>query len=252
MAFYQLEIHMRQEALITTMPQKVCITGGSGWPGQEICRLAAKKGYRVVSISRRGRPSIASSWVDTIQWVQSDIFEVENWRDHLEHCHAVIHCIDTSSEQVLQGITYEHSICGATRVVAQAVERAGIPTFVFLSYNTLLEAPSRSIRYIIAKRQAENILIDYNFRYVILRLNHIYGLHRPHTMVRGLWLRFLSTFPPTRAAYSEQRPMHVREVALAALRACEMKQVSGVLIGEKIRHHLVPLLKRPKSASLTC
>ncbi|RVX14410.1 Uncharacterized protein, chloroplastic [Vitis vinifera] len=49
--------------------ERVVVLGGNGFVGSAICKAAVSKGIEVTSLSRSGRPSQSSSWVDQVNWV---------------------------------------------------------------------------------------------------------------------------------------------------------------------------------------
>ncbi|GMQ04243.1 hypothetical protein CsSME_00049727 [Camellia sinensis var. sinensis] len=49
--------------------ERVVVLGGSGFVGSAICKAAVSKGIEAISLSRSGRPSYSSSWVDQVTWM---------------------------------------------------------------------------------------------------------------------------------------------------------------------------------------
>lgn len=86
-----------------SLVSRLFITGGSGFIGQEIARRAVADDHEVCSLSRSGRPAVAESWADEVEWIAADIFEPHEWRGSLEGCDAVVHTIGIVSAAPKKG-----------------------------------------------------------------------------------------------------------------------------------------------------
>lgn len=214
---------------------RVLITGGNGFIGREIGRLAVAGGHDVRSLSRSGRPVVTESWVDEIDWIAADLFEPDRWRHHLDGCDAVIHTVGIIREPSTQGVTFERLNGDSAILAAREAERADIPAFVFLSVAGT--PPFVSDRSTIAKRRAERALSDLDVRTTVLRPGLVYGRkanqgHFPHmvnTVFQALdkrpWLARWVPGPPS---------LSVALVARVALHAALSSDTPTLLEVEEI------------------
>lgn len=215
------------------MPHKLLVLGGSGFIGSEVCRLAAKDGHQVISVSRHGRPShVSSEWADAVQWIEGNALEPETWRDHLNGVHAVIHCVGTIFEDADEGITFERINGDSVEIAAWEAEHAGVERFVFLSAKDT--PPLISSRYLSAKRQGESALQRAQLREIILRPMYVYGPTRPVSLAVSGALQAAEKVPGLAAKVRPNHPLRVEQVAQAVLKAATDLDYEGVVTLENI------------------
>ena len=206
---------------------KLLVTGGNGFIGQEVCRIAVGDGHEVVSVARSGRPETDAPWADEVAWVRANVLDPEAWRDHLGGCGAVVHCIGIVSEKPEQGVTFERINGDAADVASWEAEHAGVGRFVFIS--AAAKPPGVSPRFLSSKRQAESTLRGRGLEESILRPALVYGPGRPPSVVVGTLLKGLSQVPGLGRRLRPNRPLHVDQVALAAVRAATEPGYQGVI-----------------------
>lgn len=211
---------------------KLLVTGGSGFIGLEICKLAIMEGYAVVSISRRGRPNIHEDWVDQVEWVSADIFEPTRWKTHLSDCDAVIHTIGILRERKKEGITFEKWNCKSAVVTAKCAQTFQVKKFIFLSASS---APAILSGYIKAKRRAEQDIASLPLRSVFLRPGFVYGFHRPLSLAIAILMRIGYFLPFLRGFIKTYYPLPVKMVAQTALQAAFRDDISGIIDIEGIK-----------------
>lgn len=216
------------------MSKKLLITGGSGFIGSEICRQAVEEGHQVVSVSLSGRPDHAEPWVDDVHWIAANVLEPDAWREHLAGCDAVIHCVGGIRENRTQGETLERINDDSTEIVAWEAEHAGVPRIVFLSAE--VRPPMVSPRFIEAKRHAESVLRGRGIRESILRPAFVYGPGRMSATAFARTLQVAEKVPGLRTRLRPIRPLHVEEVASAALRAALEEGYEGVISIDNIEY----------------
>ncbi len=198
----------------------ILITGGNGFIGREISRIAVEDGHRVRSIARRGRPAIDEPWVAEVDWNAADVFEPYDWREQLDGCDAVIHTIATIRDSPEQGVTLERVNGDAAIIAGLEAERANASAFVFLSASGT--PPFVSDRYQRAKRRAERALLDLDLQASVLRPGPIYGVgtnqgHFPRPVNRALQL--VDDHEWLARRFGDARPISVTHVARVALKA---------------------------------
>ncbi|KAM7525468.1 hypothetical protein LguiA_015370 [Lonicera macranthoides] len=152
--------------------ERVVVLGGSGFVGSAICKAAVSNGIEVISLSRSGRPSYSSPWVDQVTWMTGDVFYV-NWDDVLPGATAVVSTLGGfGSEEQMQRINGEANV-----VAVNAAKEYGIPKYVLISVHDYNLPPFLlSTGYFTGKRKAESeVLSKYPTSGVVLRPAFIYG-----------------------------------------------------------------------------
>lgn len=205
---------------------KLMITGGHGFIGSEICKMASEQGHEVVSVSLHGRPESEEAWVDRVAWVAADILDPESWRQHLDGCEAVVHCVGSVFGHE-NGRSLERINDDTTELVAWEAEHAGVRRFVFLSAKDGL--PFVSSRFIESKRRAESTLRGRQFSEAILRPSFVYGSARPASILGARLLQAAEHVPGLYNRAHANRPLHVQQVARAAVRAATEHGFDGVM-----------------------
>ncbi len=203
---------------------KLLVTGGNGFIGGEVCKVALQRGCEVIGVARSGGPDLDEPWVKEVTWVKANVLEPNLWRAHLAGCDAVVHSIGILKEQPDKGVTFER-INGDTAIVAvEEAERAGVSAFVFVSASTT--PPTVDGAYLEHKRRAEEEIAKRSLRPVILRPSLVYGSRRPLSNVVGKAVEFAQKIP---GVSKEDSPMSVETLAKAAVNAALREEVSGIL-----------------------
>ncbi|XP_023534788.1 uncharacterized protein At1g32220, chloroplastic [Cucurbita pepo subsp. pepo] len=226
--------------------EKVVVIGGSGFVGSAICKAAVSKGIEVISVSRSGRPTYSSSWVDQVTWVPGDVFYL-NWDEVLVGATAVVSTVGGfGSEEQMKRINGEANI-----VAVNAAYDFGIPKFVLISvhdYN--LPSFLLSSSYFTGKREAESaVLSKFPRSGVVLRPGFIYGKRRvdgfeiPLDLVGepvekilsalGNFIKPLSSIPASDIFLAP--PVSVDDLALATINAIGDDDMFGVFTIEQIK-----------------
>jgi uncharacterized protein YbjT (DUF2867 family) len=200
---------------------RVLVTGGNGFVGREVCRLAVEHDHEVVSLSRSGRPDFegeAPVWADRVNWITASVFEPRRWRGCLEGCNGVIHSIGIVDERPKEGITLERVNGDAAILAGLEAERAGVGSFSFVSAS--VTPPNARKAYLRAKRRAERELVELDLSVARLRPGPIYGEATPNphfpTVVNQLF-GALGSRDRIATRLDEIRPLPVRKVGAVAL-----------------------------------
>lgn len=207
---------------------KLLVLGANGLIGGEVCRAAVAAGAEVVGVSRSGPPKGSDSWAERMTWIQADALEPAHWRAHLAGCEAVVHSIGILRERPAEGATFSR-INGDTAILAaDEAERAGVPTFAFIS--AALVPPGVSRAYLEHKRRAERYLLTRSLRPLVLRPSLVYGARRPLSMGLGRAWEAAQRLPlAPRAVPASLRPLPVERLARAVLEGVRRPVVRGVL-----------------------
>ena len=206
---------------------RMLVTGGSGFIGRQVCENATNSGHEVRSVSRSGQPQIDESWTNKVDWISTDLYEPDTWRNQLIGCQTVIHSIGITDESSADGSAFERINGDGAILAALEAERAGVETFVFVSAST--KPPRVRDEYIEAKRRAERAISDLDLRIIILRPGPIYGEGNPHfpRLVDRAFRILDRDWLADRLG--EARPLPVETVGRATSRVAFDSDVQGVI-----------------------
>merc|ERR1719327_2290577 len=75
-------------------PKRLCVLGGSGYVGREVCKRAVEQGWEVASLSRRGEnPKPGDAALDTVEWQQGDAADPKDVQSFVKDADAVVHAV---------------------------------------------------------------------------------------------------------------------------------------------------------------
>lgn len=210
---------------------KVCVLGGSGFIGAEVCRLAVAMGHQVVSVSRGGRPEIDEPWVEGVSWVSANILDTDAWTERLQGCEALVHCVGIATEDPDHKQTYKRLHRDSVQLAAQEAERAGVPKFVLLSAGKV--PPAMPHGFLQSKLDGEASIQGRDLAVAILRPVLVHGADNP---ADGMLGGAAERLPPLRLWAKKTGGLRREKVAIATLRAALQPETTGVLEVAEIDH----------------
>jgi NADH dehydrogenase len=214
--------------MINFMEKHILITGGNGFVGKQICKLASHHSIPIISISRSGYPKeIIEEEYSNVKWVAGDVFNPNSWKEHLANCSAVIHSIGIIEEIPEKGITFKKMILDSAMSVGTAAKAAGIKKFVFISAGAA--APETPEAYMECKIAAEEFLKSLDFNLTILKPGLIYGEEKPETLIEQATIANFLDDPYIGPQIRPNRPLHVKVISKVALYAAINESVNGSL-----------------------
>ncbi|CAM9432527.1 unnamed protein product [Chrysoparadoxa australica] len=216
---------------------KVVVLGGSGFVGSRVCEQLVGAGANVVSISRTGKPSWATSsdWSGKVTWVAGDVL-TSNVSSSMKAASAVVSCIGVigfDNDQLKTGN-------GDANVAAvDQAKAAGAKRFVYVSVASSVQNafdPALLPGYFQGKRDAEEhaVKVFGEGNYAFIKPSFIYGgsgfsLTPPRVPDGyGSFIKTLLSLGPLRAAagispgpisVALQPPVSVNDVAAAVAQA---------------------------------
>lgn len=135
---------------------KIAVTGGTGFVGRHLAARLAAEGHEVVSISRRTGVALE---------------DVEALTRAFAGCDAVAHCAGINRELGEQ--TFQRVHVEGTRVVLEAMRRAGVGKIVFMSF--LRARPDCGSAYHESKWEAEELIRASGLDFTIAKAGMVYG-----------------------------------------------------------------------------
>ena len=213
----------------------ILVTGGNGFIGRQVCRLAVEAGHEVTSVARSGPPGpeYHGDWAAEVSWVGADVFAPHTYREHLGGVDSVVHSIGVIAEEPDAGVTFERVNGDAGILVALEAERAGVDRFVYVSSSTTPPTVRRA--YIEAKRRAEAAIEDLDMETVVLRPGPVYGSGQPHfPPVLNRLLAAVGRFEVIAGQFGDDRPLSVETVGRATYACAVEDEADGRLDGPAI------------------
>lgn len=218
------------------MPQRVFVTGGSGFVGQAVLEELTKRRFEVNALVRKS-DALASR--PGVQSVVGDLFDAGALDRGMKDCHAVIHLVGIIMEKPSEGITFERIHVEGTRAVVDAAVRNGVKRYVQMS--ALGTRPGAPSHYHRTKNLAEEYVRGSKLDWTILRPSLIHGPHGDFMRQEAMWARgrapapmYLMPFMPYFGAgilgtggAGELQPVFVGDVARAFVDCLEYSKTIG-------------------------
>lgn len=208
------------------MSKLVTIYGGSGFVGRYIARRMAKEGWRVrVAVRRPNEALFVRGYgaVGQVEPVLCNIRDDNSVRAALAGADAVVNCVgimNRSGKNTFDTVQVE----GAGRI-ARLAAQAGVPRLLHLS---AIGADAKSHSdYARSKAEGEAAVLGAYPAAVILRPSVIFGIEDSFYNALGALVR-AAPLVPVVAAATRLQPVHVDDVAEAAVIALTDQSVAGV------------------------
>lgn len=213
------------------MPDRVFLTGSSGFVGSAVLSELLARGYLVNALSHRTPPARSDN---RLQIVPGDLLQPQSLDQGMRGCAAVIHLVGIIREKPRQNITFERIHAQGARNLVQSALRSGIRRFVHMS--ALGTRPNALSRYHLSKYAAEQTLRHSGLDWTIFRPSLIHGPGGEMMRMEAMWARkqappplFFSPFMPYFAGKNTGRiqPVLVTDVARAFVDALHKPSTIG-------------------------
>ncbi|KAG5519937.1 hypothetical protein PMAC_000214 [Pneumocystis sp. 'macacae'] len=199
------------------MNHRLTVLGGTGFLGKHICKTAIQKGWKVTSLSRKGKPEYAehnpgvSEWLKRVNWCKGDLKDELLIKDHIKNSSAVIysvgillesqykHLLSSTNSLFLtfqpsqdENLSYDKLNRDFAIQVANEVSKMNMNMpFVYVSAADAF--PGIPKRYIESKREAEDYIYSLpNIRPIIIRPGFMYSKERPISMPLACIINMIS------------------------------------------------------------
>lgn len=208
------------------MAKLVTIYGGSGFVGRQVARLMAKQGWRVRIAVRRPNEALFTRTygaVGQVVPVLCNLRDEESVRLAMSDADAVVNCVNL---QKRQGKSTFNAIFdeGAANVARLSAEM-GIGQIVHIS--GLGVDPNSPSKYVAAKARGEAAVLEHRPDAVILRPSVIFGSGDSFYNRFAAFSR-LGPVMPIVGGRTKVQPVHVDDVALAAVKAANGEVEAGI------------------------
>ncbi|TRO95972.1 complex I NDUFA9 subunit family protein [Glycocaulis profundi] len=200
--------------------EMITLFGGSGFVGRYVARALAKAGYRVRVATRN--PHLAyflkpMGAVGQIQLVQANVRDADSVARAIDGAWGVVNLVGILSEGGRQ--TFAALQARGAGAVAQAARDAGIERFVQISaIGADADSPSKYAR---TKAEGERLVREALPGAVILRPSIVFGTEDGFYNKFADMARFTPALPLIGGGKTRFQPIHVADVAAAAVSALE-------------------------------
>ncbi len=200
--------------------EMITLFGGSGFVGRYVARALAKAGYRVRVATRN--PHLAyflkpMGAVGQIQLVQANVRDADSVARAIDGAWGVVNLVGILSEGGRQ--TFQALQARGAGAVAQAARDAGIERFVQISaIGADADSPSKYAR---TKAEGERLVREALPGAVILRPSIVFGTEDGFYNKFADMARFTPALPLIGGGKTRFQPIHVADVAAAAVAALE-------------------------------
>eukprot|EP01063_Lacrimia_lanifica_P015321 TRINITY_DN22119_c0_g1_i1.p1 TRINITY_DN22119_c0_g1~~TRINITY_DN22119_c0_g1_i1.p1 ORF type:complete len:456 (+),score=192.29 TRINITY_DN22119_c0_g1_i1:102-1370(+) len=223
------------------------VAGGSGFVGSNVCKEAVRIGFKVVSLSRTGRPAhLKEPWVDEVEWVQGCIMDHPAWVAKMQDADAVVSCVGKFGYGTSNVVFETNADANIHLAHLASKECRNISKFAYIStqqYSPRVQWPFRA--YFNSKAKAE-VIIQALFpnQYLIMRPNWVFGWKH---LFGPVWFPWQLLGNPMEhvmqpiASYASNTkcivpPIHVEELAHVLALGCTVgKDVHGHVPTVRVR-----------------
>lgn len=208
------------------MAKLVTIFGGSGFLGRQVARLMAKRGWRVRIAVRRPNEALFTRTygaVGQVVPVLCNVRDEESVRAAMSEADAVVNCVNILTKQGKS--TFKTVFEDGARNIARLSQEMGIPQVVHISGLGVDTASSSD--YIAAKARSEIAMRENRPDAVVLRPSVLFGTGDIFYNRLASLARF-GPIMPVIGGRTRLQPVHVDDVALAAVLAAEGQVAPGI------------------------
>lgn len=196
------------------IPQKIFVTGGGTFLGDQIAAALLAEGAEVTLLVRPGAEARIGGLASRVRWFVGDVWEPSSLRGRARGHQAVIHTVGSLTADPARGLTYSTLNLISARNVANMCVNAGVGHMVLMSS---ARAPWINADYLRAKREAEVYLDRVGLRRTIIRAPLLYVRGAQRNPLFSL-LSLLGAIPPLSLALSAVRPMPIDVLARGVAR----------------------------------
>jgi uncharacterized protein YbjT (DUF2867 family) len=212
------------------MPNRIFVTGGSGFVGTAVLSALAHEGYEIHALTNRKPLQINSP----VEHFEGSLFDPAVLDAGMRGCDAVIHLVGIIMENRSKGVTFERIHYEATVAVVDAAKRNRVRRFIQMS--ALGARPNAVSEYHKTKFKAEEYVRASGLESTIFRPSMIHGPRGEFMKLEAMWARkrapaplffqpFMPYFGGKKAGLLQ--PIFVDDVALALVESLKNRTSIG-------------------------
>jgi nucleoside-diphosphate-sugar epimerase len=228
---------------------KLLVTGATGFLGSRVVRLAIDRGHDIRAMAR-AESATKGLGLHINQICVADLASPESLDHAVENINAIVHCAAVTSETAVRREDYFQINVEGTRRLIETARKAGIRRWIQISSVSAHEAMTSL--YGKTKFEADKIVRASGLDWTILQPSIIYGPGERGIVARTIrTMRRLPVLPIIGSGGELIRPIHVDDVARAALDCLESPQTIGktYMLGGADEVTLKEFLKRLGAAA---
>lgn len=209
--------------------ENICILGGSGFVGSELCNLLAGKQCRIRVLSRHRERHKHLLVLPHVEVVQTDVHDARELSRHCAGMDTVVNLVGILNERGRDGSGFRYAHVELAKKVVQACQERGVRRLLHMSA-LHADAEEGASHYLRTKGEAENLVHAAASEHLTVssfRPSVIFG---PHDSFFNRFAGLLKLAPwvfPLACPDSRFAPVYVRDVARAFCRALEEKATCG-------------------------
>ena len=206
----------------------ICILGGSGFVGTQLCARLTTEGFQVKVLSRNTNHCRHLQVLPTLSIHRIQDYSTERIAQHLEECSALINLIGILNERNNNGKEFHQVHVGITRAALQACEIKHVSRFLQMS--ALNADPNGPSYYLQSKGKAENYLQTFsgdNVNVTIFRPSVIFGPDDNFLNRFAQLLKFTPVAFPLACANARFAPVFVGDVVTRIVESINDKTSFG-------------------------
>jgi NADH dehydrogenase len=222
-------------------PERVLVTGASGFVGRHVVRELISRGYGTVCLVRDAeklRRCLPQDVPDgSVSIVEGDLDDAKALDRAARQAQATIHLVGIIFDRPMRGQTFDRIHVQGTRHVLEASQRAGIRRFVHMS--ALGTRPDAVSEYHRTKYKAETIIRNCGLKWTIFRPSIIHGadgefMSLMKTFVAKMFVPAMGFIPlpfPVIPYFgggeNKLQPIAVQDVATCFVKGLDMPETFG-------------------------
>jgi NADH dehydrogenase len=166
------------------MPQRIFITGGSGFVGSAIIRQLLAGGYAVNAlVNHKNLPDSGGD----VRSFKGGLFDAAALQEAMRGCAAAIHVVGIIMGNPACGVTFQRIHFDGTRAVVEAAGKSGVERYLHMS--ALGTRAGANSEYHKTKWAAEEIARSSRLQWTIFRPSLIHGPQGEFMRMEAKWAR---------------------------------------------------------------
>lgn len=204
----------------------ILVTGASGFLGSAVVRLALRKGLKVRAMVRESSSLDLLPALEEEALVRANMADPDSLDRAVDGVEAVVHCAATTSQAAPDLEKSRQVNVEGTRALLEACARHGVKRFINISSQSAHSGNSSV--YGQTKREQDEVVQAGEPDWTILKPSIIYGAEAKGIFDKMVgYCRKLPVIPIIGPGREEMRPVHVDDVAAAALSCLEKPESVG-------------------------